>query len=334
MKKLLIFLLIFSALIADVIIANESSLSLEIPLKPLAELLHNGELESLNAYLDNGGKWPKITTDSFAAKEKIVRQKELVALTDLLTQILKKRANAELPVDVKLLESDATLLFSLGEKLWKADGYRNRSLALLCSEFATYRCGKIAILTKGQNIGPTQPEVLNITNSSDMLTFFVWEIPEIASLSESGLSDKIKKEPMKGESWLEILESIRKIEIEGSTVGGKFNEVVSLQMEPIGTIISREDLSSLVFRQGWASVIHESLIPALALYLRNNGSLERLKNDPTNATKFKLIMKEGAYRYSTKPVMWGHVNGDQLESLVEGLQTSDGISKRLFGPDK
>jgi len=167
-----------------------------------------------------------------------------------------------------------------------------------------------------------------------MLALFVSEIPEIAQLANSGLKEKLEKEPVTGESWIEMLVSIREIELEGSTVGERFNnEIVALRGTPIGTIISHEDLCSLVFHHGWAYVIHTSMLPALAKYLRNGGSLDTLKNEPANATKFKDVMKDAMFRFSTKPVMRGKVGGDQLSSLVEDLHKPGGIWKRLFGPD-
>jgi hypothetical protein len=270
-----------------------------------------------------------------AAKEGITRQGELVALSDRLLRALRERAKAEVPVEIKALESDAGLLFSLGEKLWKADGYRNRATALLCCEFASYRCGQIVILTKGQKRGPACPSVFIVRNPGDMLTLFVWGIPEIAPLAGSGLKEKLEKEPVTGNTWLEMLVALRKIELDGSTVGKRFNdEIVAFRGSAIGAIIAREDLSSLVMHQGWAYVTQDAMLPALAMYLRNNGSLEQLRNEPTNATKFEAVMKDGVYRFSTKPVMRGMVNGDHLAIFVEALQNPGGISKRLFGADK
>jgi hypothetical protein len=190
------------------------------------------------------------------------------------------------------------------------------------------------ILTKGQKMGPALPAVFNVRNPGDMLTLFIWGIPEIAPLAGSGLKEKLEKEPVTGNTWLEMLVALRKIELGGSTVGKRFNEEVSLRMERLSVIVSRENLSSLVFHQGWARVIHESMLPALAMYLRNNGSLDTLRNEPVNATKFEAVMKEGVYRFSTKPVMRDFVDGDQLAGFVENLQNPDGISKRLFGADK
>ena len=334
MKHTLIGLFAFWSLVACGAAADQPARKPDLPLEPLIEALDTGGLEKLNSHLDGGGKWPRITSDSLAAKEGITRQGELVALSDRLLRALRERAKAEVPVEIKALESDAGLLFSLGEKLWKADGYRNRATALLCCEFASCRCGQILILTKGGKMGPALPAVFIVRNPGDMLTLFIWGIPEIAPLAGSGLKEKLEKEPVTGNTWLEMLVALRKIELDGSTVGKLFNEEVSLRNEFLGTIISREDLSSLVMHQGWACVTHDAMLPALAMYLRNNGSLEQLRNEPTNATKFEAVMKDGVYRFSTKPVMRGLVGVGHMATFVEDLQNPDGISKRLFGADK
>ena len=304
-------------------------------MSPLIEILENGGLEKLEHYLNDGGHWPKISTDFFAGRQGIHRQKELVALSDRLLRLIQDRAKAEAPAKIEQLESEAELLFSIGANLWKADGYRNRAIALLCSEFASYRCGQIVILTKGEKMGPPRPEVLNASKAADMLALFVRGIPEIEILADSGLKEKLEKTPVSGGSWLEMLVAIGKTELNGSTVGERFpKEIVLLRGEPIVALISKEDLCSLVFHEGWAHVIQDSMLPALAMYLKNNGSLDTLRKEPANATKFEAVMKEGVFRYTTAPVMSGRVGGDRLGSLVADLENRGGIAKRLFGPDK
>lgn len=261
-------------------------------MEPLTKALDKGGIENLNIYLDSEGKWPRITTDSLAMRDGNARQKELVALSDRLLKLLIDRVRAEAPAELKPLESEAAQLFFLGEKLWLAGGYRNQVQALLCSQLATYRCAKIVILTKGGNLGPARPAVFNIRDSGDMLKFFISGIPEVESLSKSGLKEKLEKTPVSGKSWLKILAAVREIELDGSTVGARFNEIVAFRMQPIGSITSSEDLCSLVFHQGWARVAHDSVLPALAMYLTNSGSLEQLRKEPANAPKFEEVMKE------------------------------------------
>lgn len=321
----------FSCLAVCAVAEHEPTQTPDLILTPLIEAMDKGGLEKLNSTLNDGGNWPRITSDYFASKMHVAKQKELVALSESILRLLKDRAKALPSADIKLLDSEAFLLFSLGEKLWKADGYRNRAIALICSELATYRCGRIAILTKGEKLGPAQPEIFNVRNSSDMLRLFIWGIPENALLAESGLKEQLKKEPVGGDSWIEILAALRKIKIAGSIVGERYNDAVSLQMKPLGTIISSEDLSSLVLHHGWAHVTHESILPELAMYLKNGGSLETLIKEPANATKFNEVMKNGVYRFSMMPVMHGNVAGCQLTSLIE---SPGGISMRLFGSDK
>jgi hypothetical protein len=334
MRDIFICLIALWSLSSCVIAGDENTRSSQVSLTLLIEALDKGGIDTLNTYLDSGGKWPRITTDSFAMKERITQQKELVALSDRLIHLLRERAEAEPASDVNTLEIEALLLFSLGEKLWLADGYRNRVVALLCREFATYRCGKIVILSQGEKMGPACPPVFNVRSSGDMLSLFIWGIPEIAPLSESGLKEKLQIEPVTGESWLEMLSAIRKIDLGGLTVGEKFNDSVSLRMDLMGTIASSENLSSLIFHQGWSHVVHNSMLPALAIYIKNKGSLETLRMEPVNATKFKKVMKNEARHFSTKPVMWGKVGGDQLAGLVEDLQSQGGVAKRLFGSEK
>jgi hypothetical protein len=226
---------------------EQSSNTDAVPLKPLIEAIENGGLASVNTYLDEGGKWPRITTDSFAAKNKITNQKELAALSDRFFSLLRDRAKAEPSSEIESLESEAKLFFTLSEKLWKADGYRNRVLSLLCSELATCRCGKIIILSRGEKMGPKRSEIFKAHNSGDMLNLFVAMIPENAELSNSGLREVLLDKPVKEETWLEIIGALRKIEIAGTTVGEKFNESVRLGVAFLGIIISEEnDLFPLV----------------------------------------------------------------------------------------
>lgn len=302
-----------------------------VPLKPLIEAIENGGLASVHTYLDEGGKWPRITTDSFATKNKITNQKELVALSDRFFNLLRDRAKAEPSSEIETLESDAKLFFALSEKLWKADGYRNRVLSLLCSELATCRCGKIIILSRGEKMGPQRSEIFKVHNSGDMLNLFVAMIPENAELSNSGLREVLLDKPVKEETWLEIIAALRKIEIAGTTVGGKFNESVRLGVGCLGMIISKENISSLVLHYGWSQLNHEEVLPALAMYLKNGGSLEMLMKEPANATKFENIMKNGTYQFSMTPVMSGIVSGGLVAVFVEDIQSPQGITKRLFG---
>ena len=302
-----------------------------VPLKPLIEAIENGGLASVHTYLDEGGKWPRITTDSFATKSKITNQRELVALSDGFFSLLRDRAIAEPSSVIESLESEAKLFFALSEKLWKADGYRNRVLSLLCSELATCRCGKIIILSRGEKMGPQRSAIFKVHNSGDMLNLFVAMIPENAELSNSGLREVLLDKPVKEETWLEIIAALRKIEIAGTAVGGKYNESVRLGVECLGTIISKENISSLVLHYGWSQLNHEKVLPALAMYLKNGGSLEMLMKEPANATKFQDIMKNGTYQFSMTPVMSSIVSGGLLAVFVEDIQSPRGITKRLFG---
>src|SRR6478735_7650383 len=97
----------------------------EISLKPLVEAMDNGGLEMLNSYLDADGKWPRITTSFLAMKEENTKHHEMVLLSDKLLSLLKMRSADGRPKDLIKMESDAGLLFSLSERLWKAGGYRN-----------------------------------------------------------------------------------------------------------------------------------------------------------------------------------------------------------------
>ncbi len=316
-------------------VAEEQSASAVVsPLKPLIEAIEKGGLAGVNSYLEAGGKWPRITTDSFATKNKIINQKELVALSDRLVSLLRDRSEAEPSSEIEVLESEAKLLFALSEKFWKADGYRNRVLSLICCDLASHRCGKIVVVSRGEKLGPQRPDVFKVPNAVDMLSLFVAMIPENTDLSESGLDKLLVDTPARGNTWLEIIAAIRKIELEETTVGKKFNEAVSLRFDFLGKIISREDLSSLIFHYGSVQVMHESLLPALAMYLKNGGSLEILLKEPANETKFREVMKNGVYRFSITPVMSGVVDGDQIAGLVETIQSPERLSQRLFGIKK
>lgn len=308
--------------------------SLEIPLQPLIVAMDEGGLEGVVSFLDKGGKWPRITTDSFASKNEIANQKDLVGLSDRLLHMLRDRAAAESPTGIGALEKDAGMLFSLGGRLWESDGYRNRAMALVCSEFASYRCAQIILLSKGENMGPARPGIFKVRSSKDMLALFVSLIPENAQLADSGLGKNLVQEPVAGETWIEMLAALRKIELGEGTVGVRFDESVTLGMALTGRIVSSENISALVFHQGWAQVIHESMLPALAMYLKNDGSLETLLSEPTNAKKFKDVMKDGFYRFSEAPVMNGRVGEGELSGLVAGIQSPNGIFLRLFGSEK
>jgi hypothetical protein len=164
-----------------------------------------------------------------------------------------------------------------------------------------------------------------------MLNLFVAMIPENAELSNFGLSKVLLDNPVKEDTWLEVIGSLRKIEIAGTTVGEKFNESVRLGVAFLGKIISDENISSLVLHYGWSQLNHEKLLPALAMYLKNGGSLETLMKEPANAKKFREIMKNGVYQFSMVPVMSGIVSGSSVAVFVEDIQSPQGITKRLFG---
>ncbi len=296
--------------------------------------MDKGGLPSLNTYLDEGGKWPRITTDSFATKNKITNQKELVALSDRIVSLLRDRAESEPSLKIETLESEAKLLFALSEKFWKADGYRNRVASLLCSELASLRCGKIVILSRGEKIGPPRSEIFKVRNSGDMLDLFVTLIPENADLSDSGLSEAILAKPVKEETWLEIIAALRKIELSGTTVGKKYDEPVRLGVAILGGIISKEDNSALVLHYGWSQLNNEKVLPALAMYLKNGGSLETLIKEPANATKFEDVMKNGTFQFSMTPVMSGLIDGDLVALFAEDIQSPKRVTKRLFGIKK
>ena len=315
--------------------AEELSASSDaVPLKPLIEALDKGGLASVSSYLDDGGKWPRITTDSFATKNKITNQKELVALSDRLVSLLRDRAGTELSSEIESLESEAKLFFDLGEKLWKAGGYRNLVVSLLCIDLAAHRCGKIVIVSRGEKRGPQRPEIFKVLSSVDMLNLFIAMIPEHAALSDSGLGQLLVDKPVTGETWLEMIAELRKIELSGSTLGKKFDDAVALRINFLGTIISKENVSALVFHYGSVQVMHESMLPALAMYLKNGGSLEILLREPANAAKFREVMKNRVYQFSSTPVMSGVVDGDQIAGFVETIQSSKRVSDRLFGIQK
>ncbi|MBB5353915.1 hypothetical protein HNR46_004180 [Haloferula luteola] len=304
------------------------------PLKLLGEAIEKGGLAGLNSYLDEGGKWPRITTDSFATKNKIINQIELVALSNRLVGLLRERAEEEPSSEINTLESEAMLFFALGEKLWRADGYRNRLVSLLCCDLASHRCGKIIILSRGKKMGPQRPDVFTVRNSGEMLKLFVKMIPENKGISESGLDDLLADAPVNGETWLEMIVAIRNIKLVESTVGNRFNEAVALPSSFLGSNIFKENIGALVFDYGWEQVMHESMLPALAVYLKNGGSLKTLLEEPTNATKFEGVMKNEIYHFSMNPVMSGIVNGDQIAGLVEAIQSPENLSQRLFGIKK
>jgi hypothetical protein len=315
--------------------AEEQSANTEaVPLKPLIQAMEMGGLARVNAYLDEGGKWPRITTDSFAIRNKITNQDALVDLSDRLVSLITERSEAELSSEIGVLESEAKLLFALSDKLWKSDGYRNRVASLLCGELANFRCGKIIILSRGEKMGPKRSEILKIYNSGDMLNLFVTMIPENADLSNSGLSEALVANPVKEETWLEIIAALRKIELAGSTVGEKFDESVKLGVKCLGTIISKENISSLVLHYGWSQLNHEQVLPALAMYLKNGGSLETLIKEPANATKFEDVMKNGTFQFSMTPVMSGIVGVSLVSLFVEDIQSPKEITRRLFGIQK
>lgn len=302
-----------------------------VPLQPLIEAMEKGGLASVNTYLDEGGKWPRVTTDSFATKNKITIQKELVDLSDRLVSLLRNRSEAEPSSEIEVLESEAKLLFSLSDKLWRADGYRNRVASLLCNEIGSLCCGKIVILSRGENMGPKRSEIFKIHKSEDMLNLFIEMIPENAELSDSGLSEALIANPVREETWLEISEALRKINLAGSTVGEKFDESVKLGVKRLGMIISNENISSLVLNYGWSQLNHEEVLPALAMYLKNGGVLETLIKEPANATKFRAVMKNGTFQFSLTPVMTGIVDGDLVGLYAEDIQRPQGVARRLFG---
>lgn len=315
--------------------AEEQSASVdEVPSKPLIEAMEKGGLANLNSHLDEGGKWPRITTDSFATKNKIASQKELVALTDRLVGLLRDRAEAEPSSEIEALESEAKLFFALGEKLWKAEGYRNRVVSLVCCDLASHRCGKIVVVSRGVKLGPQRPDVFKVPKSVDMLNLFVAMIPEHADLSESGLDKLLVDTPVKGETWLEMIAALRKVELGESTVAKKFEDAVSIRVNFLGKIISIEDLNSFVWHYGSMQMMHEAMLPALAMYLKNGGSLEMLLKEPANATKFREVMKNGVYQFSMTPLMSGIVGGDQIAGLVETIQSPERLRQRLFGIQK
>ena len=332
--KTIIKSLIFLSLTFLATAEEQSAIVDEVPLKPLVEALDNGGLANLNSYLDKGGKWPRITTDSFATKNKITTQKELVALSDRFVGLLRDRAEAEPSSEIEALVSEAKLFFALGEKLWKAEGYRNRVVSLLCCDLASHRCGKIIVVSRGEKLGPQRPDVFKVPKSVDMLNLFVAMIPEHADLADSGLDKLLVDAPVKGDTWLEMIAALRKIELGGSTVRKKIEDAVALRADFLGKIIYREDLSSLIFHYGSMQMMHESMLPALAMYLKNGGSLEILLKEPANATKFEEIMKNGIYRFSMTPLMSGIVDGGQISGLVETIQNPERLSQRLFGIKK
>jgi hypothetical protein len=315
--------------------AEEQLINTEaVSLKPLIQAMEKGGLASVNSYLDDGGKWPRITTDSFAIRNNITNQEKLVDLSNRLVSLIKERSEAETSLEIGVLESDAKLLFSLSEKLWKSGGYRNRVASLLCGELANFRCGKITILTRGEKIGPKRSNTFKIHNSEDMLNLFITMIPENSDLSNYGLSKVLTTNPVKEETWLEIIAALRKIELTGTTVGEKFDESVVLGVKCLGLIISTENISSLVLNYGWSQINHEKVLPALAMYLKNGGSLETLMKEPTNATKFEDVMKNGTFQFSMTPVMSGIVGVSNVSLFVEDIQSPQEITRRLFGIQK
>lgn len=329
--KNLFKLLTFLSCISFASAKEESSNTNPVPLKPLIEAMEKGGLASVNTYLDEGGKWPRITTDSFALENKIFNHKELSELSEKIIRMIRDRAETEPSLEIKVLESEAELFFSLSEKLWKAGGYRNRVVSLLCGEIASHRCGKIVVLSNGKKMGPSRPKILKINDSVDMLDLFITMLPENAGLSDSGLSELLQDKPIKKDTWLEIIAALRKIEIAGTTVGGKFDKSVTLGVEHLGVIDRNENINSLVLHYGWSQLRHEEILPALAMYLKNGGSLEMLMKEPANETKFKEVMGNEAYQFSMTPVMSGRINGDQVAVFVEDIQSPRRFSERLFG---
>ena len=329
--KILFKSLIFLSCTFFVAAEEQSASSDAVPLKPLIEAMEKGGLASVNTYLDEGGKWPRITTDSFAITNKIANQKALVDLSDRLVSLLRDRSEAEPSSEIGVLESEAKLLFALSGKLWKSDGYRNRVASLLCGELANFRCGKITILSRGEKMGPKRSKIFKIHNSGDMLNLFVTMIPENSDLSNSGLSEALFSNPVKEETWLEIIAALRKIELAGSTVEEKFDESVRLGVKRLGMIISEENISSLLLHYGWSQLNHEEVLPALAMYLKNGGSLETLIKEPANATKFEDVMKNGTFQFSMNPVMSGIIGVSLVSLFVEDIQSQQEITKRLFG---
>jgi hypothetical protein len=305
-----------------------------VPLKPLTEAMEKGGLARVNFYLDEGGKWPCITTDSLALKNKIQNQKELVALSDRLTSLIRERVEAEPSSEIAVLESEAKMYFSLGRKLRKADGYRNIVVSLLCNELAAHRCGKIIILSHGEKLGPKCPEIFKDRNSDRMLNLFIALIPEHSALSNSGLGELLVEKRVTGDTWLEMIVALREIEIQGSTVGEKYNETVVLPFTTLMQNFSNENISAVVFDYGWEKIMHESVIPALAMYLKNGGSLDTLLKETANATKYREIMKNGTFSFSLSPVMTGHVDASPLAVFVKSIQSTKELSKRLFGEQK
>jgi len=255
----------------------------------------------------------------------------LVALLDRLVSLVRDRAEADSSSEIEVLESEANLLFSLSEKLWKADGYRNRVVSLLCNELANCRCAKMVILTRGEKMGPKRSEILKFHNSREMLNLFVNMIPENADLSDSGLSEFLIAKPVKGETWLEIVAPLRNIDLSGSIVGEKFDESVRLGIKRLGMISFNEDISSLVLHYGWSQLNHEEVLPALAMYLRNGGSLENLMKEPANATKFREVMKSETFKFSLTPVMSGIVGVSVVSTFVADIQGPQGVADRHFG---
>lgn len=312
---------------------NQANRQTSRSLAPLRDAITRGGLEGLAAHLEGSGKWPRITTDSRAEREGIVTQKDLVDLCHQVVGLLKIRVAAAPSEVVGDLEAEVRTLFSLADQFWRADGYRNRVVALVCDELATYRLAKLVILTRGANTGPKRPETLTAKSPTDLRQLLIDTIPESADAAKTGLQQKLAAWQTKETEWIGMQMEMGEIEIEGTTVLQRHHPLVTFRLVELGVIVDNEDVSSLVSHYGFAQGLYEGTLMALANFLRNGGDLKELREHRVDSKTYQTVMKGNAARFNRMPALASKVDEDDLMVLARVCEDGASVSKRfLFAP--
>lgn len=287
----------------------------------LIEAVSNHGLSSI---IGNTSDWPEITT-SYAGKDDEVHEQK-AELSNAVSDALKKRAlNHSIQKDSKALQEEAKLLLEINKILWDAGGYRNQCLALLCEQLVAYRCGQIVLLSKGEDTGP-----LSINRSAeDLVEVFRNGVLTIENYSE-GKMDKLALDKYKLASWIEVLSQLQK-DYPVHSKNGSSPGNLGFRLRPIGSILEEDDLCALISSSGWNSAIDNSIIPALSYFLKNGGSLEKLKANPASIKEYKQVMGKEQYRYQKTPLIRGTVNGGDLVTFVSICESPQKIHDTLFG---
>ncbi|MES2997588.1 MAG: hypothetical protein V4733_12340 [Verrucomicrobiota bacterium] len=270
----------------------------------LKNSLNHGGLTGLQADLAGKTAWPTIMSDFRARREGVdeTRQRDLVALAEQVMQQLRVNASAPPPDDEDGLNKEITLLYSLGERFWKSGGYRNYVLALVCGELAGYRCGKIVLLTNGKHTGPRLPEVFDYKTSQQMLEFFRSVIPESEELMKMGLLEQLAAHPPQEKSWILMTREMAKnVKFTPGTEGHN-TSTPFFSMGRLSNTLNSVDLGTLMTNLCRPKIVRNSMVEALAWYLAQGGDIRVLLTEPTNATKYRAVMKEATFRFRATPL--------------------------------